>query len=63
MLRQALEHGSQSLMDVAVNRQELMVLPGINLVQIKGLILYMIKALVNCKGDEVVDLARTNLFM
>ena len=63
MLSQALEHGSQSLMDVAVNRQELMVLPGINLVQIKGLTLYMIKAVLNCKGDEVVDLARANLFM
>ncbi|MDQ4014136.1 MAG: hypothetical protein M3136_00010 [Thermoproteota archaeon] len=50
-------------MDVAVNRQECLVLPGINLVQIKGLILYMIKAVLNCKGDEVVDLARTNLFM
>jgi pyruvate dehydrogenase (quinone) len=50
-------------MDVAVNRQELLVLPGINLVQIKGLIFYMIKAVLNGKGDEVVDLARTNLFM
>jgi pyruvate dehydrogenase (quinone) len=50
-------------MDVAMNRQELLVLPGINLVQIKGLILYMITAVLNCKGDEVVDLARTNLFI
>jgi pyruvate dehydrogenase (quinone) len=50
-------------MDVDVNRQELLVPPGINLVQIKGLILYMIKAVLNCKRDEVVDLARTNLFM
>jgi pyruvate dehydrogenase (quinone) len=50
-------------MDVAVNRQECLVLLCVNLVQIKGLILYMIKAVLNCKGDEVVDLARTNLFM
>jgi pyruvate dehydrogenase (quinone) len=63
MLSQALENGGQSLMDVAVNRQELLVLPGISLVLIKGLILYMIKAVLNCKGDEVVDLARTNLFI
>jgi pyruvate dehydrogenase (quinone) len=63
MLSQALEHEGQSLMDVAVNRQELLVLPSINLAQIKGLILYMIKAVLNGKGDKVVDLARTNLFM
>lgn len=50
-------------MDVAVNRQELLVLPSINLVQIKGLILYMIKAVLNAKGEKVVDLARTKLFM
>jgi hypothetical protein len=48
MLNQALEHEGQSLMDVAVNRQELLVLPSINLAQIKGLILYnMIKAVLN----------------
>ena len=63
MLTQAPEHGSQSLMDVAMNRQELLVPPSINLAQIKGFTLYMIKAVLNCKGDEVVDLARTNLFM
>jgi pyruvate dehydrogenase (quinone) len=63
MLSQALEHEGQSFMDVTVNRQELLVLPSINLAQIKGLILYMIKAVLNGKGNEVVDLARTNLFM
>jgi pyruvate dehydrogenase (quinone) len=62
MLSQALEHEGRSLMDVVVNRQELLVLPSINLAQIKGLILYnMIKAVLNGRG--VVDLARTNLFM
>jgi pyruvate dehydrogenase (quinone) len=49
--------------DVAVNRQELLVPPSINLAQTKGLTLYMIKVVLNGKGDEVVDLARTNLFM
>jgi pyruvate dehydrogenase (quinone) len=63
MLSQALEQEGQSLMDVAVNRQELLVLPSINLAQINRLILYMIKPVLNGKGDEVVDLARTNLFM
>jgi pyruvate dehydrogenase (quinone) len=36
--------------------------PSINLAQIKGFTLYMIKAVLNGKGDEVVDLAKTNLF-
>jgi pyruvate dehydrogenase (quinone) len=63
MLSQALEHEGPALVDVAVNRQELLVPPSINLAQIKGFTLYMIKAVLNGKGDEVVDLARTNLFM
>jgi pyruvate dehydrogenase (quinone) len=63
MLSQALEHEGPALVDVAVNRQELAVPPSINLAQIKGFTLYMIKAVLNGKGDEVVDLARTNLFM
>jgi pyruvate dehydrogenase (quinone) len=63
MLSQALEHEGPALVDVAVNRQELSVPPSINLAQIKGFTLYMIKAVLNGKGDEVVDLAKTNLFM
>lgn len=63
MLIQALEHEGPALVDVAVNRQELAVPPSINLTQIKGFTLYMIKAVLNGKGDEVVDLAKTNLFM
>jgi pyruvate dehydrogenase (quinone) len=63
MLSQALEHEGPALVDVAVNRQELTVPPNISLEQIKGFTLYMIKAVLNGKGDEVVDLAKTNLFM
>lgn len=63
VLSQALEHEGPALVDVAVNRQELSVPPSINLAQIKGFTLYMIKAVLNGKGDEVVDLAKTNLFM
>ena len=63
MLSQALEHEGPALVDVAVNRQELAVPPSISLEQIKGFTLYMIKAVLNGKGDEVVDLAKTNLFM
>ena len=62
LLSQALEHEGPALVDVTVNRQELAMPPAITLEQIKGFTLYMIKAVLNGKGDEVVDLAKTNLF-
>lgn len=63
MLSQALEHEGPALVDVVVNRQELLVPPSISLAQIKGFTLYMVKAILNGRGDEVVDLAKTNLFL
>jgi pyruvate dehydrogenase (quinone) len=62
MLNQALEHNGPALVDVVVNPQELLVPPTINLEQIRGFTLYMIKAVLNGRGDEIVDLAKTNLF-
>ena len=62
LLSQALEHEGPALVDVTVNRQELAMPPTITLEQIKGFTLYMVKAVLNGKGDEVVDLAKTNLF-
>jgi pyruvate dehydrogenase (quinone) len=62
MLNQALKHNGPALLDVVVNRQELLIPPTINLDQIRGFTLYMIKAVLSGRGDEVVDLAKTNLF-
>jgi pyruvate dehydrogenase (quinone) len=62
MLNQAIEHNGPALVDVVVNRQELLIPPSINLAQISGFTLYMIKAVLNGRGDEIVDLAKTNLF-
>ena len=62
MLNEAMEHDGPALMDVVVNRQELLIPPSINLEQIRGFTLYMIKAVLNGRGDEIVDLAKTNLF-
>jgi pyruvate dehydrogenase (quinone) len=62
MLIHVLMHNGPALLDVVVNRQELLIPPSINLEQIRGFTLYMIKAVLNGRGDEVVDLARTNLF-
>ncbi|MFL6490256.1 MAG: thiamine pyrophosphate-dependent enzyme [Nitrososphaera sp.] len=58
MLNPAIEHNGPELVDVVVNRQELLIPPSINLAQISGFTLYMIKAVLNSRGDEVVDLAR-----
>jgi pyruvate dehydrogenase (quinone) len=62
MLNEAMEHDGAALVDVVVNRQELLIPPTINLEQISGFTLYMIKAVLNGRGDEIVDLAKTNLF-
>jgi pyruvate dehydrogenase (quinone) len=61
-LRTALAHEGPCLIDVVVNRQELSMPPSITAGQAIGFSLYMIRAVLNGKGDEVVDLAKTNLF-
>ena len=61
-LDQAIEHDGPALVDVVVNRQELFIPPSIDLAQIRGFTLYMIKAVLSGRGDEIVDLAKTNLF-
>lgn len=62
MLRQVLDHHGPALLDVVVNRQELSIPPSLKLGEVKGLTLYMVKAVLSGKGDEVLDLARTNIF-
>ena len=62
MLKQAIEHDGAALVDIVVNRQELLIPPTIKLEQISGFTLYMIKAVLSGRGDEIVDLAKTNLF-
>jgi pyruvate dehydrogenase (quinone) len=62
MLKEAIEHDGPALVDVVVNPQELLIPPTINLEQIRGFTLYMIKAVLNGRGDEIIDLAKTNLF-
>jgi pyruvate dehydrogenase (quinone) len=61
-LEQAFAHDGPALVDIAVNRQELAMPPSLKLDQIVDFNLYMIKAILNGRGDEIVDLARTNLF-
>ena len=61
-LQRALAHDGPALVEVIVNRQELSMPPTITVQQALGFSLYMVRAVLNGRGDEVVDLAKTNLF-
>jgi len=50
------------LLDVVVNRQELAMPPAIALEQAKGFTLYMLKAVMSGRGDEILDMAKSNLW-
>jgi pyruvate dehydrogenase (quinone) len=58
----ALAHDGPALLDVVVNRQELAMPPTIELEQAKGFTLYMMHAVLSGRGDEILDLAKTNLW-
>ncbi|WP_454915219.1 ubiquinone-dependent pyruvate dehydrogenase [Xanthobacter sediminis] len=60
-LREAFAHPGPALVDVVTAKQELVMPPKIQLEQAKGFSLYMLKAIINGRGDEIVELARTNL--
>lgn len=62
MLVQALNHDGPALVEVFVNRQELTMPPTITAEQVRGFSLYMIKAVLSGRGDEILDLAKTTLF-
>jgi pyruvate dehydrogenase (quinone) len=61
-LAAAFAHDGPCLVDVVVNRQELSMPPTITSEQAVGFSLYMIRAVLSGRGDEVIDLAKTNLF-
>ena len=62
MISQALKHDGPALVEVLVSRQELSMPPTITLEQAKGFGLFMAKAVLSGRGDEIIDLARVNLF-
>jgi pyruvate dehydrogenase (quinone) len=62
MIGQALEHDGPALVEVLVSRQELAMPPTITLEQMTGFSLFMLKAVLSGRGDEIIDLARVNLF-
>jgi pyruvate dehydrogenase (quinone) len=58
----ALAHDGPVLIDAVVNRTELAMPPTVTVEMAKGFTLYMVKAVINGRTDELIDLAKTNLW-
>ncbi len=61
MIAQALKHNGPALVEVLVSRQELSMPPTITYDEARGFGIFMLKAVLSGRGDEIVDLARVNL--
>jgi pyruvate dehydrogenase (quinone) len=61
-LERAFAHEGPALVEVIVNRQELSMPPTISAEQALGFSLYILRAVMSGRGDEVIDLAITNVF-
>jgi len=61
-LTRAFSHDGPALVDVITARQELSMPPTIDSAQAFGFATYLSKAIINGRGDEVLDLALTNLW-
>jgi len=62
MIAQSLKHDGPALIEVLVDRQELSMPPTITAEQVKGFSLFTLKAVLSGRGEEIVDLAKINLF-
>jgi thiamine pyrophosphate-dependent acetolactate synthase large subunit-like protein len=60
-VRDAFAHDGPALVDVVTNRQELSMPPKIQLEQVKGFSLWALRTVMNGRGDELIELARSNL--
>ena len=60
-IAQVLAHDGPALLDVVTATQELSMPPTIGLEQAKGFGLWMLRAVMSGRGDQVLDLAKTNL--
>jgi pyruvate dehydrogenase (quinone) len=60
-LKAAFAHDGPALVDVVTARQELSIPPAITVEQAKGFTLYAIRTIMSGRGDELVDLADTNV--
>jgi pyruvate dehydrogenase (quinone) len=60
-LQQAFSHPGPALVDVVTSKHELALPPKVELAHVKGFSLYLLRAILSGRGDEIVELARTNL--
>jgi pyruvate dehydrogenase (quinone) len=56
-----LAHDGPALLDVLTNPQELAMPPAISLEQVEGFGLWALRAVINGRGNEVIDVAKSNL--
>jgi len=61
-IAEALAHDGPVLIDAVVNRTELAMPPSITAQMAEGFSLFMVKAIMSGRGEEVIDLARSNLW-
>lgn len=61
-LTQALQHPGPALVEVQVSAQEVVLPPTIDLDLVRKFGLFVVKAVFNGRGDEVIDLARTTFW-
>ncbi|MEO6826237.1 MAG: ubiquinone-dependent pyruvate dehydrogenase [Microbacteriaceae bacterium] len=59
-LDEVLAHDGPALIDVVTQRHELAMPPSLTAAQVKGFALYAFRTVMSGRGDELVDLARTN---
>jgi len=60
-LKAAFAHDGPALVDIRVARQELAMPPKISLEQAKGFALYTTRTILSGNGDEIIELAKSNL--
>lgn len=61
VLEQALSFDGPALVEIPVSRQELSMPPTITYEEAKGFSLFMLRAVLNGRTDEIIDLAKVNL--
>jgi pyruvate dehydrogenase (quinone) len=61
-VRKVLAHDGPAVLDVVTAKQELSMPPSIGAAEIKGFGLWVLRAVMSGRGDEVMDLAKVNWF-
>ena len=61
-IAEALAHDGPVLVDAVVSKMVLPIPPGITVEMAKGFTLYMVKAVLSGRGDDLIDLAKANLW-